>query len=60
MISSAKFTINPNGENDELNKKIQSTDQGLQITNEELQNNTEQIFQYEILLEYRNNQTQYN
>jgi hypothetical protein len=57
IISSAKFTIIPSGDNQQL---IQSVDQGLQIHFDQLQPNEEQIFNYEIQLEYKNNQTQYN
>jgi hypothetical protein len=56
MISSAKFTITPKGDNEELNNKIQSIGEGLQILGEQIQPNDEQLFQYELLLEYRNTQ----
>jgi hypothetical protein len=55
-ISSAKFTVTPKGDNEQLNNQIQSIAEGIQIIGQDLQVNTEQIFQYEILLEYRNNQ----
>lgn len=53
VISSAKFTITPKSANEELNNKIKSITEGVQIIGEELKPNEEQIFQYEILLEYR-------
>jgi len=56
IISSAKFTITPKGDNEQLNNKIQSTSEGLQILDEELKSNDQINFIYEILLEYRNNQ----
>jgi hypothetical protein len=64
IISSAKFTINPKGDNEQTNKKIESIAEGIQILGDELQPNGEQIFQYEISLEYKNtqdcNQPSYN
>jgi hypothetical protein len=58
-IISSKFTITPKGDNEELNNKIQSIGEGFQIVGEELQPNNEQIFQYEVALEYRTDQPQY-
>ncbi|CAF1154802.1 unnamed protein product [Didymodactylos carnosus] len=58
IISSAKFTVTPKCNNEQINNKIQSIDEDLQIFGEELQPNGEQLFIYEILLEYRNNQEQ--
>ena len=58
IISSAKFTINPKNDNEQLNNLIQSISEGIQIIGQEIQPNGEQIFQYEILLEYKNNQEQ--
>ncbi|CAF3955726.1 unnamed protein product [Rotaria sp. Silwood1] len=58
IISSAKFTITPKNDNQQINNKIQLISEGFQILNEELQPNQEQTFQYEVLLEYRNNQEQ--
>ncbi|CAF1481756.1 unnamed protein product [Adineta ricciae] len=56
IISSAKFTTIPKGDKQD---KIESIGEGLQIIGEELQANSEHIFQYEISLEYRNNPNQY-
>jgi hypothetical protein len=58
IISSAKFTITPKNDNELTNNKIQSISEGILIIGEELKPNDEQNFQYEILLEYRNNQEQ--
>jgi hypothetical protein len=51
IISSAKFTINPINDD---NKQIQSIHDGLQIINQQLKSNDQQIFNYQILLEYKN------
>ncbi|CAF3117074.1 unnamed protein product [Rotaria socialis] len=59
IISSAKFTVNPKNDDQELNNKIQLISEGFQILDQELQSNNEQTFQYEVLLEYRNNQEVY-
>jgi hypothetical protein len=59
IISSAKFEVLPKGDNQQSNDLIKSIDQGLQIQFDQLQSNSEQIFNYEIQLEYRNNQPQY-
>jgi len=59
IISSAKFTITPKNDNEQINEKIQSIGEGIQIIGQELQPNNEQTFHYEVLLEYRNNQPQY-
>jgi len=59
IISSAKFTITPKDDNEQINEKIQSIGEGIQIIGQELQPNNEQTFHYEVLLEYRNNQPQY-
>jgi hypothetical protein len=53
IISSAKFTINPKNDNEQLNNTIQTISEGIQIIGEQIQPNGEQIFQYEILLEYK-------
>ncbi|CAF4897775.1 unnamed protein product [Rotaria sp. Silwood1] len=58
IISSAKFTITPKNNNEQLDNKIQIIGEGIQILGEELQPNEEQNFQFEILLEYRNIQPQ--
>ncbi|CAF0982040.1 unnamed protein product [Adineta steineri] len=55
-ISSAKFTITPSNDNKQLNDKIQLIPEGLNIIGDELQSNNEHIYQYDILLEYKNNQ----
>ena len=52
-VSSAKFTVTPNNDNKELNKQIQSINDGIQI-NQELKANDQQVFNYELLLEYKN------
>ncbi|CAF0973631.1 unnamed protein product [Rotaria sordida] len=54
IISSAKFTITPKNNNEELDNKIQIIGEGIEIIGEELEPNEEQIFQFEVLLEYRN------
>ena len=56
IISSTKFTLNPKNENEQLNQKIQIINDGFQIIDQELKSNEEQEFQYELLLEYQNNQ----
>lgn len=56
IISSAKFNITPKNDNEQLNNKIQTISQGFQILDQELKSHQEEIFQYEILIEYRNNQ----
>jgi hypothetical protein len=53
IISSAKFTITPTNSSKESNDKIQLINDGLFILGEELQSNKEQTFQYEILIEYK-------
>ncbi|UJR29770.1 hypothetical protein I4U23_017318 [Adineta vaga] len=58
IISTAKFTITPKGENALNDDKIQLINEGLQIFHEELKSNNELIYQYEILLEYPNQQDQ--
>jgi len=58
IISSAKFTINPKNDNEQLNNQIQSIHDGLQIINQQLKPNDQHLFIYEILLEYKNNQDQ--
>jgi len=58
IISSAKFTMIPKNDNEQLNNKIQSIGEGLQIIGEQLEPNDEQTFIYEIYLEYRNTQDQ--
>jgi hypothetical protein len=60
IITTAKFTITPTSDNEQLNNKIQFISEGFQILGEQLQPNDEQTFQYEILLEYRNNQPPYD
>jgi hypothetical protein len=59
MISSAKFTVTPKDDNEQINEKVQSIAEGIQILSQELQPNNEQTFHYEVSLEYRNNQQQY-
>jgi len=59
IIASAHFTITPKGDNEQLNNKIQSISEGFKILGDELQPNNEHTFQYEVLLEYRDNQPQY-
>jgi hypothetical protein len=56
IFSSSKFTINPKNVNEQLNNQIQSTHEGMTIIEEHFKSNDEQIFQYEISLEYQNNQ----
>ncbi|CAF1252773.1 unnamed protein product [Rotaria sordida] len=58
IISSAKFTITPQNDTQQLNNNIQLISEGFQILNQELKANSEQTFQYEVLLEYRNTQEQ--
>ena len=53
-ISSAKFTVTPKGEKDDVNKKIESIAQGLKIDGENLSSDQEHVYHYEVLLEYRN------
>ena len=53
-ISSAKFTVTPKNEQEQLDRVIESVPQGLQILDQKIEANAEQLFQYEILLEYRN------
>ena len=60
MISSAKFTVTPKGDEEQMNNLIQINEQSLQINVQQLKANTEQTFNYEVLLEYRNNQPDYN
>ncbi|CAF2981477.1 unnamed protein product [Rotaria sp. Silwood2] len=55
IISSAKFIITPKNNNEQINNKIQIISEGIEIIGEELQPNEEQTFQFEVLLEYRNN-----
>jgi hypothetical protein len=49
IISSAKFTINPKDDN----QQVQSIPEGFQIIGENLQPNAEQTIQYETILEYK-------
>jgi hypothetical protein len=58
IISSAKFTIDPKNDNEQLNNQIQSIHDGLQIINQQLKPNDQHLFIYQILLEYKNNQDQ--
>ena len=60
IISSAKFTITPKSDQKQLNNLIQTNDQGFQINVDQLKGNTEQMFTYEVVLEYRNNQPEYS
>ncbi|CAF3351069.1 unnamed protein product [Rotaria sp. Silwood2] len=55
IISSAKFIITLKNNNEQINNKIQIISEGIEIIGEELQPNEEQTFQFEVLLEYRNN-----
>ena len=52
-----KFTFTSKNENERLDNKIQRISNGIQICGEELQPNSEPVFHYEILLEYRNDES---
>jgi hypothetical protein len=54
LISSVKFTVEAQSESEELNKQIQSTAEGVQIHRDDLAANAEHVFQYELVLQYRN------
>lgn len=54
IISSAKFTVTPKNNNEQLDKQLESISEGIQILGQELQPNSETTFQYDVLLEYRN------
>ncbi|CAF1044373.1 unnamed protein product [Adineta steineri] len=58
IITSQKFTITPKSDNKQLNDKIQSIPEGILIIREELKSNNEQIYQYDILIEYKDNKDQ--
>ena len=53
IISAAKFTIDPNSDDQLLNKQIQILDNGLRITQDHFKSNEKIIFLYQILLEYQ-------
>lgn len=54
IISSAKFTLTPKNDNEQLNDKMKSISEGFQIVDQELKGNDQHVFQYEVLLEYKN------
>ena len=53
LISSAKFTIKPKNDNQQVNEQIQILDDGIKIIQNDLKPNDKAIFIYEILLEYK-------
>ena len=54
LISSVQFTVVAQSESEDLNEHIQSIAEGVQIHRDDLAANAEHVFQYELVLQYRN------